>query len=61
MGRAPRATEAFESARDRVARFIGAAGADINLYCLEASTGLPKWKQFIAQYESARARATDRR
>ena len=31
---------------------IGAAGADVNLYCLEASTGLPKWKQFIAQYDS---------
>ncbi|WP_197453786.1 outer membrane protein assembly factor BamB family protein [Caulifigura coniformis] len=33
---------------------IGAAGADINLYCLEASTGLPKWKQLIAEYDTTR-------
>jgi len=33
---------------------IGAAGADVNLYCLEASTGLPKWKQLIAEYDSTK-------
>ncbi len=33
---------------------IGAAGADIHLYCLEAATGLPRWKQFIAQYDSTK-------
>ncbi|HVJ66785.1 MAG TPA: PQQ-binding-like beta-propeller repeat protein, partial [Caulifigura sp.] len=33
---------------------IGASAADIVLYCLEASTGLPKWRQFIAQYDTTK-------